>query len=222
MQFAVIAKEPVPGRVKTRLCPPFTPEEAALLATAALRDTLAAVGATPASRHVLVLDGQSGSWLPPGFVVMAQRGRDLGARLGAAFADCAGSRDEPTVLVGMDTPQLTTRQLLEAADMLTRAKHGRRRAVIGPALDGGFWLIGLSRADTRVFRGVTMSSSRTFDEQAQQLRRCGFEVQVTDVMRDVDSAGDAAAVAAASSGTNFARQYGALLPASLSSASGPR
>jgi rSAM/selenodomain-associated transferase 1 len=222
MQFAVIAKEPVPGRVKTRLCPPFTSDEAALLATAALRDTLAAVGATPASRHVLVLDGQSGSWLPPGFVVMAQRGRNLGARLGAAFADCAGSTDEPTVLVGMDTPQLTTRQLLEAADMLTLAEQGRRRAVIGPALDGGFWLIGLSHADPRVFRGVTMSSSRTFDEQAQQLRRCGFEVQVTDVMRDVDSAGDAAAVAAASAGTNFAQQYSALLPASLSSASGPR
>ena len=66
----VIAKEPRPGRVKTRLTPPFTPEEAAALAEAALADTLDAVARTPAERRVLVLDGTPGPWLPAGFEVV--------------------------------------------------------------------------------------------------------------------------------------------------------
>ncbi|NEA82606.1 glycosyltransferase, partial [Actinospica acidiphila] len=68
----VIAKEPRPGRVKTRLTPPFTPEEAAALAEAALADTLDAVARTPARRRVLVLDGSPGPWLPAGVEVVPQ------------------------------------------------------------------------------------------------------------------------------------------------------
>lgn len=97
----VIAKEPRPGRVKTRLTPPFTPREAALLAEAALVDTLRTVAATPASRHVLVLDGTPGRWLPPGFDVEPQCAGGLDERLAAAFAGCEG----PTLLIGMDTPR---------------------------------------------------------------------------------------------------------------------
>src|SRR3954454_14382094 len=72
--LAVIAKAPVPGRVKPRLCPPSTGTEAAELAAASLHDTLAAVAATPAPRRVLVLDGDPGDWVPSGFAVIAQRG----------------------------------------------------------------------------------------------------------------------------------------------------
>ncbi len=68
----MIAKEPVPGRVKTRLTPPFTPQEAARLAEAALADTLAAAAAAPVARRVLVLDGSPGPWVPPGFEVVPQ------------------------------------------------------------------------------------------------------------------------------------------------------
>ncbi|CAM5579726.1 hypothetical protein SVIOM342S_07620 [Streptomyces violaceorubidus] len=86
----VIAKQPRPGRVKTRLTPPFTPAEAAALAEAALADTLGAVAATPARRRVLVLDGDPGPWLPPGFDVVPQGAGGLDARLADAFAGCAG------------------------------------------------------------------------------------------------------------------------------------
>ena len=116
MQIAVIAKEPVPGRVKTRLCPPFSPAQAAELAEAALRDTLRTVRATAAARHVLVLDGRPGPWVPAGFDVLAQRGDGLGSRLAAAFTDCVAACDEPVVLVGMDTP---------AADERHAARRGR-------------------------------------------------------------------------------------------------
>src|SRR5436305_118011 len=110
----VIAKAPVPGLVKTRLCPPCTPAEAAGLAEAALSDTLACVLATPVDRRVVVLDGQPGDWLPDGFEVYAQRGDGLDERLAAAFSDVGG----PALIVGMDTPQLTVELLLEGLDAL--------------------------------------------------------------------------------------------------------
>ena len=80
-----IAKEPLPGRVKTRLTPPFTAREAAALAEASLTDTLRAVAATPATRRVLVLDGTPGPWLPPGFDVVPQGPGGLDERLADAF-----------------------------------------------------------------------------------------------------------------------------------------
>ncbi|MBB5782848.1 TIGR04282 family arsenosugar biosynthesis glycosyltransferase [Nonomuraea jabiensis] len=73
-QIMIIAKEPVAGRVKTRLTPPYSPEQAARLAGAAFHDSLLAVSGTPATQRVLALDGLPGSWLPPGFVVIPQRG----------------------------------------------------------------------------------------------------------------------------------------------------
>ena len=76
-QILVLAKEPVPGRVKTRLTPPFTPREAAALAEAALMDTLEAVRRTRVIRHVLALAGEPGPWLPDGVEVIPLRGGGL-------------------------------------------------------------------------------------------------------------------------------------------------
>ncbi len=102
----VIAKEPVAGRSKTRLCPPLEPEQAAALAAAALADTLAAVAQTPARARILALDGNPGEWLPDGFEIVSQGGGGLDARLATAFETSAG----PALLVGMDTPQLDRRR----------------------------------------------------------------------------------------------------------------
>ncbi|HEX5587275.1 MAG TPA: glycosyltransferase, partial [Acidimicrobiia bacterium] len=84
----VIAKTPVPGRVKTRLCPPLQPSEAAELATASLRDTLRAVVAVPRVRRLVALEGEPGAWLPTDFEVVAQPNGGLDVRLAAAFAAC--------------------------------------------------------------------------------------------------------------------------------------
>lgn len=97
----VIAKEPLPGRVKTRLTPPFSPAEAARLAEAALADTLHTVLTVPAARRVVVLAGAPGPWLPPGIEVVEQGAGGLDERLAAAFGACTG----PTLLIGMDTPR---------------------------------------------------------------------------------------------------------------------
>ncbi|TMQ91429.1 DUF2064 domain-containing protein [Actinomadura soli] len=193
----VIAKEPVPGRVKTRLTPAYTPAEAAALAEAALRDTLAAVAAAPAGRRTLALDGAPGRWLPAGFTVTAQRGGGLDERLAAAFTDAWDGR--PLVLIGMDTPQVTPALLARAGRALRR-----RGAVFGPACDGGFWLLGLRRPDPALLRGVPMSRPGTGAAQLARLRAAGLDVAALPELTDVDTPADAAAVATAAPGTRFA------------------
>lgn len=199
----VIAKEPVPGRVKTRLTPAYTPAEAAALAEASLCDTLAAVAAAPAGRRTLALAGTPGPWLPDGFTVVAQRGAGLDERLAAAFDDAWDGR--PLVLVGMDTPQVTPALLDHAGREL-----GRRDAVFGPACDGGFWLLGLRRPDARLLRGVPMSRTDTGAVQLARLRAAGLEVAVLPELTDVDTPADAGAVAASARGTRFAAAVRAL------------
>lgn len=197
----VIAKEPLPGRVKTRLTPPFTPERAAALAAAALADTLHAVLRAPARRRVLVLEGHPGPWLPPGIEVVPQTAGGLDERLAAAFAGCEG----PTLLVGMDTPQICPALLAPALAVDAWADCD---AYLGPAADGGFWALGLAVPDPRLLRGVPMSTAHTGAFQRQRLLDAGLRVRRLPVLRDVDTAADAHAVAAAAPGTRFAAELG--------------
>ncbi|MFR9796802.1 DUF2064 domain-containing protein [Streptomyces sp. MS06] len=190
----VIAKEPRPGRVKTRLTPPFSPEEAAGLAAAALADTLAAVAAAPASRRVLVLDGRPGPWLPPGFDVVPQAPGGLDERLARAFAGCSG----PALLIGMDTPQVTP-------GLLTVDFAGCD-ACFGPAEDGGFWALGMAEPRPELLRGVPMSAPDTGAVQRRRLAEAGLKVRELPPLRDVDTAADAEAVAAAAPAGRFAAE----------------
>ncbi|MFP3988931.1 DUF2064 domain-containing protein [Streptomyces sp. E11-3] len=199
----VIAKEPVPGRVKTRLTPPCTPSEAAGLAEAALVDTLRAVAAAPAGRRVLVLDGAPGDWLPPGFDVVPQSGGGLDERLAAAFAGCRG----PALVVGMDTPQITPELLAPALG--PEAWQGCD-AWFGPAADGGFWALGLADPDPGLLRGVPMSTPETGAAQRARLTAAGLRVRDLAVLRDVDTVDDAEQVAAAAPGTRFAAAFARL------------
>ncbi|GAA0607081.1 DUF2064 domain-containing protein [Sporichthya brevicatena] len=191
----VVAKSPVPGRVKTRLCPPFTPAEAAALAEAALRDTLDLVVAAPATRRVLALEGEPGPWLPAGIEVRPQRGAGLDERIANALADLTG----PTLLVGMDTPQLTMRHLT-----VDFANHD---AWFGPAADGGFWGLGLRGPDPALVLGVPMSRDDTGAVQLARLRSAGLRVGLLPVLRDVDTAADAGAVAAECAATGAGRRF---------------
>jgi uncharacterized protein len=199
VRLLVLAKAPVVGRVKTRLCPPCTPDEAAALAEAALVDTLEAVAATPALERVLVLDGEPGTWLPPGFTVVAQRGKGLAERLAAAFVDVGGGS---ALLVAMDTPQLSPVVLTEAAAALVADGVD---AVLGPAVDGGYWAIGLRAPapDPGVFAGVPMSTAFTCEAQRRRLSSLGLRWVELPVLRDVDDIDDARAVAAEAPGTHF-------------------
>jgi uncharacterized protein len=206
-QLLVIAKEPVPGRVKTRLTPPFSPDQAAGLATAALADTLDAAAAVPAARLVIALEGAPGSWRPAGVPVLAQRGGGLDERIAAAMADAFAGLAVPVVLIGMDTPQVTP-ALLEAA--LRPLADGTADAVFGPAADGGFWLLGLRRPDPGLVLGVPMSTAGTGAAQLARLTAAGLRVHHLPTLLDVDTAADACAVARLAPGTRFAAALAAL------------
>jgi uncharacterized protein len=196
----VIAKQPLPGRVKTRLVPPCTPGQAAALAEAALTDTLHTMLAAPARRRVLVLDGEPGPWLPPGFDITPQCGGGLDERLAGAFAAVRG----PALLVGMDTPQLTPG--------LLQVDWGVADAWFGPAADGGFWALGLRVPDPALVRGVPMSAASTGASQRARLRAAGLRVADLPVLRDVDNAADAVAVARQAPWSRFAARVAELAP----------
>jgi len=194
----VIAKAPVAGSAKTRLSPPLSPAQAAELAEAALCDTLEAVLRTRAARRVLVLDGPAGDWLPPGLEVIPQRPVGFAERLAGAFEDVG----EPAFLIGMDTPQLTPAMLDSALEALGAPAND---AVLGLCEDGGYWGIGLRRADARVFAQVPMSTARTGERQRLRLEELGLRTGALPVLRDVDCHADALAVAAQAPESRFAR-----------------
>ncbi|WP_438856143.1 TIGR04282 family arsenosugar biosynthesis glycosyltransferase [Agromyces sp. M3QZ16-3] len=198
---AVIAKECRPGRVKTRLTPPFTPEEAAALAAAALDDTLGVVADLPVDRRVLYFDGDVVPEAAAGFDVLAQPTGDLDERLAYLF-DVV---DEPMLLVGMDTPQLSTG--LVAAALGVGDADGAVGAWLGPAADGGFWALAMREPDGAVLRGVPMSRDDTGRRQLERLEAAGLVVGLLDQLTDVDTADSAASVALTAPGTRFARLH---------------
>lgn len=201
VQVLVLAKEPAAGRVKTRLCPPFTPQGAAEVAAAALEDTLDVVRSVDVARRVLVLDGRFDA---PGFDVQPQRGDSMPDRLAAAFDDCR--QDLPTLLVGMDTPQLTRELLQQSVDAL--AAHP---AVLGRAPDGGWWALGLQRPDGDLLADVPTSRDDTGELQLARLRAAGLDPHLLPELIDVDTAADARTVAALAPGGRFAAAVHGLL-----------
>jgi uncharacterized protein len=198
----VLAKAPEPGRVKTRLCPPATPAEAAELAAASLLDTIEAAAGVPGAEPVVVLTGRpagaarSGELMAAlrGCRVLAQRGDGLGERIAAAHADTAALLPgHPTLLVGMDTPQADAALL---AACLERLRAPGTDGVLGPAADGGWWAMGLRdpRA-AQLVADVPTSRDDTGERTLLALRGGGLRVGLLPELTDVDTAADARAVA---------------------------
>jgi hypothetical protein len=206
----VVAKAPVPGQVKTRLGAEVGMAAAAELAAAALLDTLAACrDAFGAEECLLALSGDLADAVRSedlraaleGWRIYAQRGDDLGQRLANAHADV--SAGTPVLQVGMDTPQLDPDVLHAAATALQDAD-----AVLGPADDGGWWLLGLREPATgEALCEVPMSTPATYDLTRGALEDRGLRVATTSTMRDVDTTADAHVVAAGHQGTEFVRVW---------------
>lgn len=202
----VIAKEPLPGRAKTRLHPPLSLEQAATIAAACIDDTIAAVEALPASRRILFFEG---AIVPPaasGYEVVGQSGGSLDERLAMIFDECTG----PTVLIGMDTPQLTLADLLLAFERWPDDVD----AWFGPATDGGYWALGMREPRGDLIRGIPMSQSDTGAAQLVRLREAGLRVAMLPALTDVDTIDDALIAAAEAPGSNFARRLNEFLPTS--------
>jgi uncharacterized protein len=210
VQILVIAKQPSAGQAATRRCPPWDSDQAAEVAQAALADTLDAAGATRAMRHTLVLSGRHEP--PPGWCVASQRGDGLGERLANAFLDTA-MPGVATLLIGMDTPQITPALLDRVALVL-----GGADAVLGPAEDGGWWCLALrDPAQAVVLRDIPMSTSDTHALTAAALLARRLVVRPTARLRDVSTPRDAHAVARACPHGRFAAAVTRHLPAWMSS-----
>ncbi|MCW3845344.1 DUF2064 domain-containing protein [Micromonospora yasonensis] len=213
----VVAKAPVAGTAKTRLCPPASPAQAARIAAAALGDTLDAVAATPGVTPVLALagrfvDAEDGPHLAAavaGWPVLPQRGDDFAARLAHAHADVAAAYPgRPVLQIGMDTPQLTAAVLAAAVRRLAEpAVDG----VLGRAADGGWWALGLrDPRQAAALRTVPMSTPATGRLTWAALAGRGLRVGALPRLRDVDGWADALAVADLAPGGRFAREVAAL------------
>jgi rSAM/selenodomain-associated transferase 1 len=209
----VVAKAPVPGEVKTRLAADVGATAAADLAAAALLDTLDACEAVFERCH-LSLSGslahaRSGPeirWRLRRWTIHPQSGDGLGQRLARAHRDAAASTNEPVVQIGMDTPHATAAYLAEVADAITS-----RDAVLGPADDGGWWVLALRHPrHANVLCEVPMSSPRTYAATLAALTHADAVVGRARRLNDVDTILDAAAVAAAAPTTRFAAAWGAL------------
>lgn len=195
----VVAKAPVPGQAKTRLGAAVGDRVAAEIAAAALLDTLDAVAAAPVAARVVALTGELDAAIEAAeirrrlesFAVIGQRGSDFAARLANAHADAADGR--PVLQIGMDTPQVSAGLL---ADCGRRLREGP--AVLGPACDGGWWLLGLQTPTTaECLRTVPMSQPDTGTLTLKALRGMGIDVTVTEELADFDTVDDIAAVCSA-------------------------
>jgi len=190
----IVAKAPVPGLAKTRIAATVGPEAAADLAAAALLDTLDVATSCDAD-VVVALTGDLSSSARGGEIAAAlakvsvidQRGEGLAERLAHAYADAAAHG--PVVQIGMDTPQVTTDDLADADALV-----GSDGAVIGPAVDGGWWLLGLDDASRAEFLiDIPMSAA---DTGARTSAALGGDAPQLRELRDMDTWSDAVAIAA--------------------------
>ncbi|EME63711.1 TIGR04282 family arsenosugar biosynthesis glycosyltransferase [Amycolatopsis decaplanina] len=202
----IVAKAPVPGFAKTRLCPPATPEQAAEIAAASLLDTLEAALLTPEARVVVALTGDLGKATRRTEIatalrkteVIAQRGEGFDIRLVNAHAD-APRPGESVLQIGMDTPQVTPALLTEAANR-------PEDSVLGPAEDGGWWALGLKDPlHAKALAGVPMSRDDTGRQTLRALADIGLRPGTLPTLSDVDTVADARRVAAAVPHGRFAR-----------------
>lgn len=195
----VVAKAPVPGLAKTRLAATVGDERAADIAAAALLDTLDAVASAPFTEQVVALTGDLSlaarsdeirSRLSE-FTVIGQRGDDFGHRLANAHADTATAAGaQPVLQIGMDTPQVSVDLLTDCAGKLSTGT-----AVLGPARDGGWWLLGVSDAALAgCLTEVPMSRSDTGAQTAAALENAGARVVYAAELADVDTIDDIAIV----------------------------
>lgn len=183
----MFGREPLPGRVKSRLATAIGPEAAARVYEELLRYTLR-VAAGAGGVVLSLADAPSEGWFPvqePPPFLEVQRGADLGERMGDAFARRFDEGAAQVVVIGSDCPGLRAEHLAAAFDALRAVP-----AVLGPALDGGYWLVGQRAPGGDMFRGVPWSTPRTLAATRERLHRLGVQWRELDELDDIDRVED--------------------------------
>jgi uncharacterized protein len=191
--LGVMTKAPQPGKVKTRLTPPLTPEEAAQLNTCFLRDLsvsiLQAGGQSPAKGvAVYTPRGAETSYaniLPEDFILLPQRAGDFGARLISAAEDLFAVGFGSVCLINSDSPTVPAESFAEAAIELANPGD---RVILGPSKDGGYYLIGLKRMHRRLFEEIDWSTDRVCQQTKDRATELHLPIHELATGLDVDDA----------------------------------
>lgn len=187
--LALFAKQPIPGRVKTRLAPATSPEWAAALGEAFLLDALDSCQSF-AGRRVLVFDPPEAQEyfdrITVGrYALVPQASGDLGARLVALMQSEFAGGSAAVVVAGTDSPTLPMARILQAVDELKRAD-----VVLGPTMDGGYYLVGCTRLLPELFTGIAWSTNRVFGDTVAQVAETGSKLALLPPWYDVDTLDD--------------------------------
>jgi rSAM/selenodomain-associated transferase 1 len=185
-------RAPQPGRVKTRLAAAIGDQAALRVYTRLAEHTLAEVRALAADGiavrvHYAPADAGEAvrTWLGDGPLYLPQAEGDLGARMRDAFARAFAAGAERVVIVGSDLPELSASLLRRAFELLDS-----HPAVVGPARDGGYYLLGLRGTIEGIFAGIEWSTSSVLRATLERLRAAGAEPAILEVLSDVDTVAD--------------------------------
>jgi rSAM/selenodomain-associated transferase 1 len=188
----VVAKAPVAGQTKTRLCPPLDGATAAALYTCFLRDTLALMEQVADVRHMIgyLPEDAAGYFreLAPQMALAPQRGADLGERLDNLLADALAAGAGAAVVMDSDSPTLPAAYVQQAFAELEAGAD----VVIGPCEDGGYYLIGLRRPQPRLLREVQMSTPHVLRDTLAIAAELGLRAALLPAWYDVDTAAELA------------------------------
>jgi uncharacterized protein len=193
--LVVIAKEPVPGAVKTRLAAILGADGAARVAAAMLADTVAVMAQVDAEPWVCFAPPDARARLArlaPGCKLLAQVEGDLGDRLAGCFAALLGGGAERVVIVGADTPHVPPATYQAAFALLEQVD-----VVLGPAVDGGYYLVGAKAAHPELFVGVPMGTDAVLQVTLQRVIQQRLRVGTVPMLRDLDRPEDLRAALAA-------------------------
>ncbi|HZI89132.1 MAG TPA: TIGR04282 family arsenosugar biosynthesis glycosyltransferase [Candidatus Polarisedimenticolia bacterium] len=188
--IALFAKAPVAGRVKTRLVPPLTHEDAARVARASLEDTARRIAAAVSVPWTLFLDGEPDESTrrladETGIGLLPQEGDGLGSRLTAAFRVMRSRGARRVLAIGSDSPTLDPERIREAIESLAVCE-----LTLGPTEDGGYYLIGMSGAHESVFEEIPWGSADTAAATLDRARTKGLSVRLLSPWYDLDDTQD--------------------------------
>src|SRR5574342_134893 len=191
--LCIMAKAPVPGLVKTRLCPPLSSEDAADLYRCFLLARIAQARGVAGAERVLAYAPADAATvfeaLAPDFTLLAQRGAVLTTRLTAVCADLFREGFDAVIITDSDTPTLPTERLESAVAVM---KESGCDLVLGPSEDGGYYLIGLRGPHPELFEGMHWSTPTVLEETERRARALGLSSRRLAAWYDVDTAADLA------------------------------
>jgi rSAM/selenodomain-associated transferase 1 len=185
----VVAKQPLPGQTKTRLCPPLSSTQAANLYECFLRDTLDIMRQVQGVQRVIgfLPEGAREYFrqLAPEMDLICQLGASLGERLDHLLTQALASGSQRAVVMDSDSPTLPPEYISQAFERLTDAD-----VVIGPTRDGGYYLIGMKRPQSHLLRQVQMSTPHVLDDTLALAESTGLSVSLLPPWYDVDTMAD--------------------------------